>query len=273
MILGAGLAVAGNVKQSRLNLGPGAVLTVVNGGGSVSLHPGNDRQVVVSATTYSDKVEADIHATPDGRRGEVITHVLSQQRLSADESKVDYDITVPSGISVIVNTATAPITVDSVTGDITVASDTGQITVRRVSQSHLHVRGVAAPVEMSEVNNTYVDITSAGGPVRLTQVTGPTVEVRTTSGSITYKGDFASGHYKFSTHDAPIDVSLPEFASVDLDARSTTGSVDSSAFPFEKKDHPTYTPPPGRAFAGTSHSGLSSVELRSYSGRIRVKKQ
>jgi hypothetical protein len=52
MILGAGLAVAGNVKQSRLNLGPGAVLTVVNGGGSVSLHPGNDRQVVVSAARW-----------------------------------------------------------------------------------------------------------------------------------------------------------------------------------------------------------------------------
>jgi len=276
VIMSASMAVAGNVKQSRLNLNPGAVLTIVNGGGSVSLHAGTEQQVVINATTYSDKVEVDTRVTADRTRGEVITHALSQQRPSAEDAKVDYDIAVPSGISVIVNTSTAPITVEGVSGDITVSSDTGQIVARRASKSHLHVRSINASVEIADVNGTHVEVTTAGGPVRLTRVSGPSVEVSTTTGKITYIGDCAGGgKYKLSTHNAPIDVFLPETASVDMEARSSEGSVDSD-FPFTKKDHESYPPTganQGRAFSGTSNSGLSSVDLRSYSGRIRVKKQ
>jgi len=274
LVVGANLAAAGATRQSRLNLGPGAVLTVVTSGGSVSLHPGTEQQVIVNSTTHSDRVEADVHATPDGKRGEVVTHVLSQQGASADDLRVDYDIAVPPGISVTLSTATAPITVQGVSGDISISSDTGQITVRQISKSHLHVRGVTAPVTLTDVIGTHVDITSTGGAVQLTQVSGPTVEVRTASGRITYNGDFAGGgHYLLSTHDAPIDVFMPAFASVDLTARSSTGAVDPPELPLEKKEHTNVLPAPGRSFTGTSHSGSASVELHSYSGRIRIKKQ
>src|SRR5229473_2489772 len=70
VVMGASMAVAGNVKQTRLNLNPGAVLTIVNGGGSVSLHAGAELQVVINATTYSDKVEVDTRVTADRTRGE-----------------------------------------------------------------------------------------------------------------------------------------------------------------------------------------------------------
>ena len=39
------------------------------------------------------------------------------------------------------------------------------------------------------------------------------------------------------------------------------------------KQHVPFSVTSGRAFAGTSNSGASSVQLRSYSGTIRVKKQ
>ena len=274
LVLGANLAAAGTTRQARLNLGQGAVLTVVSRGGSVSLHPGTEQQVIVNSTTYSDRVEADIHATADGKRGEVITHVLAQQGLSAEELRVDYVILVPAGISVAISTATAPITVAGVSGDISISSDTGQITVRQVSNSHLHVRGVASAIALSDVIGTHVDITSTTGPVQMSQVSGPTVEVRTASGRITYNGDFSSGgHYNLSTHDAPIDVFMPALASVDLTALSTHGAVDTPDLPFDKKEHSSFSSSPGRSFAGTSHSGSASVELHSYSGRIRVKKQ
>ena len=166
LVLGANLAAAGTTRQSRLNLGKGAVLTVVSSGGSVSLHPGTEKQVIVNSTTHSDRVEADVHATPDGTRGEVVTHLLSQQGNGSDDLRVDYDIAVPPDISVTISTATAPITVSGVSGDISISSDTGQITVRQISKSHLHVRGVAAPVTLSDVIGTHVDITSTGGSVQ-----------------------------------------------------------------------------------------------------------
>jgi hypothetical protein len=42
---------------------------------------------------------------------------------------------------------------------------------------------------------------------------------------------------------------------------------------LQQKSHNSFVPMQGRSFAGTSNSGSSSVELQSFSGKIRVKKQ
>jgi hypothetical protein len=75
-----------------------------------------------------------------------------------------------------------------------------------------------------------------------------------------------------TTHSGAIDLLLPAAASVDLTARSTRGSVENE-FPLQEKAHHSFVPQQGRSFAGTSNSGSSSVELQSFSGKIRVKKQ
>jgi len=67
-------------------------------------------------------------------------------------------------------------------------------------------------------------------------------------------------------------MSLPQTASVDITARSVSGDVQND-FPLSQKTHTSFTPQTGRSFAGTSNSGASSVQLQSFSGRIRVKKQ
>src|SRR5258708_38352716 len=87
-------------NHAKIKIAPGGVVNIVNNGGSVTLHPGGGQQVVVNATTHSGKVEVDSNGMPDGRRVEIRTHVLSPQKLSADESKVEYDIAVPAGVSV-----------------------------------------------------------------------------------------------------------------------------------------------------------------------------
>jgi DUF4097 and DUF4098 domain-containing protein YvlB len=204
---------------------------------------------------------------------EIRAHALADQKPSSDEARVDYDITVPAGVSVTVTTATAPITVEGVSGDLNLSSDTGQITVRNVSKIHVHVRGVTAPVSLAHVSNGHVEITSSGGTVQLVDVVGPKVYVGTTSGNISYRGDCSGGgDYSFTTHSGAIDVSLPETASVDLSARSGPGLVQND-FPLKEKSHPAFVPKAGSSFTGTSNSGSSSVELQSFSGRIRVKKQ
>jgi DUF4097 and DUF4098 domain-containing protein YvlB len=116
-------------------------------------------------------------------------------------------------------------------------------------------------------------VTANSGTVQLENVTGPKVNVGTTSGNITYKGDCSGvGDYVLITHSGNIDLTLPQTASVDLSARSVKGSVEND-FPLQKKSHTTFVPRAGSSFAGTSNSGSSSVELQSFSGKIRVKKQ
>jgi DUF4097 and DUF4098 domain-containing protein YvlB len=261
-------------KEARIDIAAGGTLNIVNGGGSVTLHSGGQgRQVLVTYVVHSDKVEVDQN-TSNNQRVELRTHALPDQKPTADEAKVDYDVTVPAtGVSVNVSTTSAPITVEGLSGDIGLSSETGQITVRNVSKSHLRVRSMNAVVNFSNVTLSRVDIQSAGGAVQLSNVTGQRVSAGTSSGNIDYRGDCSGGgDYILTTHTGAIDVTLPTTASVDLAARSTNGTVE-NAFPLQEKSHNSFVPKQGRSFAGTSNSGSSSVELQSFSGRIRVKKQ
>jgi DUF4097 and DUF4098 domain-containing protein YvlB len=262
-----------NSKETRLDIAPGGSINIINNDGSVKLKAGSGRQVLLAYTVHSNKVEVDQDSTPDKRRIEIRSHALPQQTPSSDEARVDLEVTVPAGTAVTVSTATAPISADGLSGDITLSSDTGKITVSGIGRSHLNVRSVAAPVELSHVSLGYVHVTSSGGGVQMMDVTGPKVNVATGSGNITYQGDCAGvGDYLMTTHSGNIDVSLPETASVDLNAHSASGTVEND-FPLQAKTHPVFVPKSGSSFAGTSNSGSSSVELRSFSGKIRVKKQ
>jgi DUF4097 and DUF4098 domain-containing protein YvlB len=259
-------------KENRMELAPGGAVTITNNFGSINLKSDSGRQVLVAYTTHSDKMEVDQQATPDKRRVEVRTHAIGDQKPSSDEARVDLDVTVPAGTSVTISSSTAPITADAANGDFSLSSDTGQVTVHNVSHSHVQIETVGGPVTLSNVSG-HVEVSSSGGAVQLTQVTGSKVKVGTGSGNITYTGDCSGGGtYAFRTHSGNIEMTLPETASVDLTASSHSGDVQND-FPLQKKTHPVFVPKGGRSFAGTSNSGSSSVELQSFSGRIRVKKQ
>jgi DUF4097 and DUF4098 domain-containing protein YvlB len=260
-------------KETRIDMASGGAVNIVNNSGTVSLKLAGGHQLLVAYTLHSNKVEVDQESTSDKRRVEIRTHALSDQRATADEARVDYEISVPAGVMVTVATSTAPITAEGLSGDIALESDTGQITVSNIARSHLHVHSVAGAVQLSNVNLGSVDVSTTGGAVRLTGVNGPKVKIASGSGNITYEGDCSgAGDYVLMTHSGNIDVTLPQTASVDLTARSASGGVEND-FPLQAKKHSSFVPKAGSSFAGTSNSGSSSVELRSFSGKIRVKKQ
>jgi DUF4097 and DUF4098 domain-containing protein YvlB len=260
-------------KEAKIDIAAGGTLNIVNGAGSVTLHSGSGHQILVSYTVHSDKVEVDQNSSGNKQRVELRTHALPDQKPSAEEARVDYDVAVPAGVSVNVTTTSAPIIADSLTGDIGLSSETGQISIANVAKSHLRVRSMTAAVSLNNITASIIDIQSASGAVQLKNVTGQRIAVGTTSGDIHYQGDCSGGgDYVLTTHSGSIDMTLPPTASVDLTARSTSGAVE-NAFPLQEKSHNTFVPQQGRSFAGTSNSGSSSVELQSFSGKIRVKKQ
>jgi DUF4097 and DUF4098 domain-containing protein YvlB len=270
----AAASAADNRKEAKLELVPGGNITIVNGSGSVTLRSAfSGRQVLVAYTTHSDKIEVDLNATADKQRIELRTHAIPGQKPTADEAKVDFEIAVPPGAVVNVSTVSAPVTAEGVSGDITLSSENGQIDVHNMAKSHLHVRSMNAAVSLTGIGSTHVDVQSNGGAVHMSNVTGPRISVGTTSGNVDYRGDCSGGgDYILTTHSGEIDVWLPKTASVDLSAHSRTGSVENE-FPLEEKPHHPDAPSPGSSFRGTSNSGSSSVELQSFSGKIRVKKQ
>jgi DUF4097 and DUF4098 domain-containing protein YvlB len=260
---------AGNHKEFKYTVGGNASVNVVNQFGSVTLVPATGNQVVISATTHSDNVEADCNQS--GNRVEVRTHFL--QDVNDNDGKVDYEIQVPSGATVSAQVASGSINAQRLNGDVTLSGDSASIEAREINNAHVHARTVSGPITLADIKGGHVEIGTGSGKVALNNVTGPSVTVNTTSSGISYDGDFGSGGaYRLSSHSGPIDVALPASASVEVKAESVNGNVQND-FPLQQKTHSDFKPQVGRSFQGFANSGSSSVQLHSFSGTIRVKKR
>ena len=261
---------AENRKEFKYAATPGSSVTIVNEFGPVTVKPAQGHQVLIVANTHSDKVEVDSSQT--GNRIEARTHFL--QKANEQEGLVSYEISVPAKVAVLVRAATGPIQAEKLQGDVTLKGDAARISVRDVTNAHVHIQTVSGLIELTNITGGHVEIISTDGGVHLISVTGPKVSVNTASGDITYDGDLgSSGEYSFTNHSGNIDLTLPANASIDLVARSITGSVQND-FPLQKKAHPSLSlVDDARSSVGTSNAGASSVQLRSFSGKIRVKKR
>jgi len=263
------LAAAAQKKQElSYPVGPGSSVTIGNSFGRVNVRPGSGRQVLISASLRSDAVEVD--GSQAGNRVIVKTHYIDRNR-SAEDRTVDYDVQLPANASITVKTGNGPVTIERVSGDISIESEKGTVEVRDVQSGHVNVRNMAGTTRLTNISGTHVEISSVSGDVQLESVNGPKVKVGTTSGVIRYTGSFgADGDYSLTNGTGDIEVSLPQNASVDITARSIRGTVEND-YPFQKKPHETAVLP--NLLTGVSNSGSSTVQLQSFSGRIRVKKK
>jgi DUF4097 and DUF4098 domain-containing protein YvlB len=257
-------------KEFHYTVGQGATISLANENGTITVRPSNaPRQVLISATLKSDKVEID--SSQNGNRITTRTHV--RQKPTADQARVDYEVSLPQDSNISIDTSAGQVRVENLQGNVTVDSDNANVEIAGVSNGAVQIQTVNGKVNLSELKQCRLQVTSTGGDVQLTSVSGPKVSVKSTSGNILFAGDFdGGGSYVLSNHSGDIEVRLPSRASIDLSARSVKGAVEND-FPFQKNIHPSFQLAEGRAFAGTSNSGASSVELRSFSGKIRVKKQ
>ena len=268
-LLSAAISMADTHKDLHYNVSPGSTIFIVNQNGAINVRAIPGRQLHVTASQKSDKVEID--GSQNGNRVTLRTHML--EKVTGDEARVDYEIALPADASVNIDSENGPIKIENMQSNITIDSDAGDVTVANSGNGNVQIQTVNAPITLSNLKNSRVNITTTDGAVHLNSVTGPKVSVETTNSAITYVGDFAGGgSYTLANHSGDIDVRVPSGASLDLTARSVKGSVNTD-FPFQKPQHPTFQLMEGRAFAGTLNSGASSVDLRSFSGKIRISKQ
>ncbi|HEV2021601.1 MAG TPA: DUF4097 family beta strand repeat-containing protein [Terriglobales bacterium] len=269
----AGLTLAGaQTKELQYLAAPGASVSLTNDIGPVTVRYAEGHKIVVKSKANSNKVEVD--AEQKGNRFEIRTHIL--QPGSEEEQKVEYEIFLPAKVGITVRANTGPIRVKGLRGsEVILEGDSSPVEVHEVDAGgqHLHVRTVSGTITLGNVSSAHLEVRSLSGDVSLENVSGPKVQVTTTQGDIRYQGEFGSnGEYSLISHSGDIDVALPEGASVDMMAESVEGSADND-FPLQRKQHSSFLPHKGRSFSGTSHSGSSSVQLSSFSGKIRVKKQ
>jgi DUF4097 and DUF4098 domain-containing protein YvlB len=265
----ATFAVAETKKEYRFDVGPKSKVSIINQFGSVSVKPSTGNYVLVNATLYSDKVEVD--QSQSGNRVDVQSHLLAGA--TADNSRVDYEVLVPADASVNLESATGPLHAERLHGDVEAEGTNAAIDVRDISGSHVHVKTMAGAITLTNIRDGHVEIDSVSGDVTLRSVTGPLVRVSSTSGRIQYDGDFGyAGEYRFNSHSGNIDATIPEDASVDVKAQSVHGLVQNDV-PLQPKVHTSFLVKEGSSFAGTINKAASSVWLRTFSGKIHLKKR
>jgi DUF4097 and DUF4098 domain-containing protein YvlB len=261
-------AAADNRKEFKYTLVTGGNVTITNPVGPVTVKGVPGRQVSIVAITHSDKVAVD--SNQYGNRIDVHTRAL--QKVAGNDARVEYEVSVPQDAAVTVHADNGPITVEKMHGDVMLEGDSASVEVRDVSDAHVHARTLNGPITLRNISDGHVELSTVSGDIRLSNVTGRKLSVNSTRGNISYDGSFGEdGNYAFVSGSGNIDVTLPRDASVDLTARSVSGSVEND-FPLQQKPNSLF-PSSARTLVGTSNSAASSVDLRSFSGRIRVKKQ
>ncbi len=265
---GVGSAAAESRREFRFVVKPGAGLSVTNPYGVISVKSTSGNVVLVKALLHTDKAEID--QMQHGNRVEVMSHLLPGA--DSETGKVDYEITVPADASLILRGTTGPVHVEKLRNDVTVEATSANVDVREISNAHVHVKTMNGPVTLTNIHGGHVEVTSVSGDVMLNAVSGPNVQVNSSSGKIVYDGDFGiGGEYSLTSHTGDIEATAPAAASIDVVAQSARGQVDSD-FSLEPR-HTSFTARAGSAFAGTMNKALSLVKLRSFSGKIHLKKR
>jgi DUF4097 and DUF4098 domain-containing protein YvlB len=266
VVCAAAVSFAQKPQEFKFNAGPETAVSIINDFGNVNVHPGAGRQVIVSATGSSESTKVD--ATQSGNRVDIRTRRLQQGSSDA----VTYEVTVPLDARVSIRTVEGQIHIEKLKGDVTAETDSGTIEVTDIGSAHVHLRSLSGPMTVSNVRNGHVELTSIGGAIDMNAVNGPYVSANTTDGKITYRGNFGgAGDYSLTTHKGDIDVFLPAAGSYPVTAHSVKGAVEND---FQQTNSSAEaSAPAGSALTGDSNAGSSAVQLRSFSGKIRVKKQ
>lgn len=255
-------------KEYHFTVGPNANVSVDTQYGAVSVKPGSNDEVVVTATLKSDNVEVD--QQQNGNRIEIASHLL--QGSDQQTGRVDYELTIPADATLNLRSSTGPLSAEHLHGDLTMEGSDAAVNIRNVDNGHVHVRTMRGSITLSDVSNGHIELSSISGDIHLKAVTGPLVQVSSGRGNIFYDGDFgSSGEYKFSTHKGDIEALVPANVSADFRAHSVLGRVRHD-FPLQAK-HSRFPVEAGRSFFGTAGKAASEVELRSFSGRIRLKQR
>jgi hypothetical protein len=253
-------------KSSSYAVGPGAVISITNNYGPVSVKPSGSSQVVVETVSHSDSIRV-----VNEQHGDRIELRSTSSRPGTN--LVDYTVLVPAAVFVSVRSSDGSLRVQGLNGDVVLEAASGSVEATNISDAHLHVKTLSGPISLTDISNSHLDIHSVSGDVDLHNVAGPSVDVNSGSGRITYDGDPGRiGEYLLSSHSGNLEVSIPASAWVEIKARSIKNQSD--------PEFPTAGKPPAMGQINLGQINLmgkpgkigSRFELRSFSGKIHLKR-
>jgi hypothetical protein len=241
--------------------------------GHVLVRGWDKAQVHVIYAVASPRMEVDSEILPHTGPAEKVhfeTHLLDAT-LPANEQGADYTLDVPTGASLDIRNPQGRIRVEGMQADAAAQSVGGDIFIRDYS-GHLTVHSVAGDIEIIRPSGT-VEAYTITGNLHFVSPATTKLHGSTTSGRILYEGDFmVRGDYILSAYSGDVDIVCPPSASYELSAKTLKGKVINT-MPMTRRRESASPLGASNSLLGTRNTGRATVELRSFSGNIRIRPQ
>jgi DUF4097 and DUF4098 domain-containing protein YvlB len=257
-------------KVFEFQTGPAPSVTISNLRGQVTVRSWDKQSVRAACTVASPKVEVDAEPMPaegPAERVQFSTHLLDSAAVG-DEVAADYVVDVPAGTNLEVRNRQGRIQVAGLSGETWVETVGGSITVADAS-GHLDVHSLGGDVEIDRPAG-HVEASTITGNLEFLDPTSTKIRGATTSGHILYQGDFMpGGEYTLSAYSGDMEIFCPASASVEIHAQSVKGRLDNGVDVIRSQHEAI--PRGGIGLLGTHNQGKARLDLRSYSGTIRLR--
>jgi len=240
--------------------------------GRIEVKSWKNSEVVVTASQPSDKVGLDMEQADD--RIDVIANILDT---SAPQSELSENIqlTLPEQTELQIKTQTGLIYVEQVTGDMKLESIAGDVHLKEVS-GYIIVHTTGGSFICTQCSGK-LDFNTISGSAQILQPSLKNVNLITTTGNILFDGDFIrTGIYTMKSGRGLVEVRFSGGDSFDLNAQTSSGTVDNRAEAFLKPDTHGFRRSASKyakGLFGTVGNGLAKVELSSFSGTVRILKR
>jgi len=260
--------------------------------GKVNITGGSGSQVRIRAVTAGDRIEFDatagrvrLSAEPDGHRS--YQHRPRGRRSRGGGEQAEFNLTVPVGTRVVVETISASVSIAAVRGEVNVESVSGSIeiadAVRKVFaesvSGSLSISRVAGDVRAEAVSGSLsmngvageINSETVSGRIGITNASSRSVLAESVSGRISYDGTFdPAGSYVFKSHSGSLTLSLPARAGATLRLETFSGHVNSD-FPVTLQPDASFGPRDKRVEFKIGN-GRSRIIAETFSGSIRIQR-
>lgn len=261
----------------------------------------------VSKHTSLDKAKeyaalVKIEVTEEGDTLSIVTEYPRNGPRNMSVS-VSFNLTIPSMATADINSVSGDLTLENiggaakaetVSGDVTLEKVAGTLKGKTVSgdvkatgaakgaycksvSGDVTVDDVIGDAELSTVSGTVragsvkgsITAESTSGDVELIGVTdAKAIKAKTLSGDVDYAGViYTDGAYEFKSHSGDVILTIPSGAAFDLEAKTFSGSIETDfeitlTGKISKKE-----------LKGTVNGGGATLEVKTFSGDVQIKKK
>ena len=241
--------------------------------GRIEVKSWKNSEVVVSASQSSDKIGLDMEQADE--RIEITANILDPSAQQSDLTE-NIQLTVPEETELQIKTQTGLIYVEQVIGDMKLESVAGDVHLKEVS-GYIIVHTTGGSLVCMQCGGKFLEFNSISGSAQILQPSLSRVDLRTTTGNILFDGDFIrTGIYTMKSGRGLVEVRFSGSDSFDLNAQTSSGTVDNRAEAFLKPDTHGFRRSASKyakGLFGTVGNGLAKVELSSFSGTVRILKR